>query len=138
MSSCEAWLQFVTPRDVRALKTRLDPFVGALDAAIAACASVDAATRNAWTAFASSWRAYVAKDDHFLTAGAEFNAGCDYESAIAGWQRTIGSFACSPVGPSLPEPRPSGADTSTTKTVRTVAIAAGVVAVALTLRSFSR
>jgi hypothetical protein len=138
MSSCDAWLQFVTPTDVRGLKTRLDPFVGALDAAIATCGSVDAATRSAWTAFVTSWRAYVAREDHFLTAGAEFNAGCDYEAAIAGWQRTVGNFACSPVGPSLPAPRPSGGETPTTSTVRTVAIAAGVVAVALTLRSFVR
>jgi hypothetical protein len=138
MSSCDAWIQFVTPSDVRALKTRLDPFVTALDSAITQCPQVDAATRDAWTAFVRSWRAYAASDDHFLTAGAEFNTGCEYQQAIAGWQKTIGGLACGVPGPSLPEPRPSGGDTATTSTVRTVAIAAGVVAVALTLRSLSR
>jgi hypothetical protein len=138
VSSCSAPIQFVTPSDVRALKTRLDPFVGALDAAIVTCGTADAATRHAWTAFLSSWRTYVASEDHFLTAGAEFNTGCDYETAIAGWQHTIGALACGVAGPSLPEPSSRGADTATTNTVRTVAIAAGVVAVAITLRSLAR
>jgi len=138
MSSCDAWLQFVTPNDVRALKTRLDPFVTALDGAITQCPKADPGTREAWAAFARSWRAYVASEDHFLTAGAEFNTGCSYEQSIAGWQRTVGALACGVPGPSLPEPRPAGGDTATTSTVRTVAIAAGVVAVALTLRSLTR
>lgn len=138
MSSCDAWIQFVTPSDVRALKVRLAPFVVALDAAVAQCPKVDPATRDAWGAFASSWRSYQSSEEHFLTAGAEFNTGCEYQSAIAGWQRTIGTFACGLPGPALPEPKPSGGDTATTSTVRTVAIAAGVIAVALTLRSLSR
>jgi hypothetical protein len=138
MSSCDAWIQFVTPSDVRALKTRLDPFVVALDSAVVQCPKMDPATRDAWTAFRQSWRDYVAAEDHFLSAGAEFNAGCEYQTTIAGWQRTIGSLACGVPGPSLPEPRPSGGDSATTSTVRTVAIAAGVIAVALTLRSFAR
>ncbi len=138
MSSCGAWIQFVTPSDVRSLKTRLDPFVGALDASIGTCASVDAPTRNAWAAFLQSWRAYVASEDHFLTAGSEFNAGCEYETTIAGWQRTVGGMACGVPGPSLPDPALRGGDTATTNTVRTVAVAAGIVAVALTLRSLAR
>jgi hypothetical protein len=135
VSSCGAFIQFVTPSDVRALKTRLDPFVGALDAAIVTCGNVDAATRTAWTAFLQSWRAYVTSEDHFLTAGAEFNTGCEYETTIAGWQHTVGGLACGVPGPSLPA---HGTDTATTSSVRTVAIAAGVVAVALTLRSLAR
>jgi hypothetical protein len=138
VSSCDAWIQFVTPSDVRALKGRLDPYVVALDAAIAQCSSVDPATRDAWAAFAKSWRSYFAAEDHFLTAGAEFNTGCEYQGAIAGWQRTIGAFACGVPGPALAEPRPSGTDTATTSTVRTVAIAAGVIAAALALRSLAR
>jgi len=138
MSSCDAWIQFVTPSDVRALKTRLDPYVLALDAAVARCPKVDSATRDAWAAFSKSWRSYVDAEDHFLTAGAEFNAGCEYQTAIAGWQQTIGTIACGVPGPALPTPKPSGSDSATTSTVRTVAIAAGVVAVALTIRSLAR
>lgn len=138
MSSCEAVLQFVTPSDVRALKSRLDPFVVAVDAAVAQCPAIDAATRASWSAFVKSWRDYRDAEDHFLTAGAEFNTGCDFQTAIAGWQRTVGSFACGLPGPSLPEPKPPGSDTATTSTVRTVAIAAGVIAAALTLRSLVR
>jgi hypothetical protein len=138
MSSCEAWIQFVTPSDVRALKQRLDPYVKALDGAVSQCAKVDPATRDAWGSFAQSWRAYFDAEDHFLSAGAEFNNGCEFQSAIAGWQRTIGALACGVAGPSLPEPKPSGGDSATTSTVRTVAIAAGVIAVALTIRSVTR
>jgi hypothetical protein len=123
---------------VRALKTRLGPFVAALDASVARCAKIEAATRDAWKAFVASWRAYESQEEHFLTAGAEFNAGCDYEASIARWQTLIGGFACSVPGPTLPEPAPRGADTSTASTVRTVAIAAGVVAVALAARSLAR
>lgn len=138
MSSCDAVIQFVTPGSVRALKTRLDPYVVALATAIGQCARVDPATREAWTAFESSWRDYVAQEDHFLTAGSEFNTGCEYEAAIAGWQHTVSTLACGVAGPSLPQPSPPGADSSTARTVRTVAIAAGVVAVALVLRGLVR
>lgn len=137
MSSCDAVLQFVTPSSVRALKERLDPFVTALDAAVAQCPKVDDATRTAWSAFAQAWRAYYAAEDHFLTAGSDFRTGCEYQEAIAGWQRAIGALACPVPGPSLPVPA-AGGETATTNTVRTVAIAAGVIAVALTLRSFAR
>jgi hypothetical protein len=137
VSSCEAWIQFVTPTDVRALKVRLDPYVVALDAAIAQCPKVDPATRDAWAAFSKAWRSYVAAEDHFLTAGAEFNAGCDYQTAIAGWQKTIGALACGVPGPAIPETKPSD-PAATTTTVRTVAIAAGVIAAALALRSIAR
>ena len=136
MSSCEAWLQFVTPSDVRSLKGRLDPFVVALAAAIGQCPNVDAATRDAWSAFHKAWRSYVAAEDHFLTAGAEFNTGCEYQTAIAGWHKTIGALACGVPGPSIPEPR--AGDPATASTVRVVAIAAGVVAAALALRSIAR
>lgn len=138
MSSCDAWIQFVTPSDVRALKTRLDPYVVALDAAVGQCPKLDQATRDSWGAFAKSWRAYFGSEEHFLTAGAQFSAGCEYQSSISGWQRAIGAFACGVPGPSLPDPKAGGADTATTSTVRTVAIAAGVIAVALTLRSLTR
>ena len=138
MSSCDALLQFVTPSDVRALKVRLDPYVTALDTSVAQCPSIDSGTRDAWSGFAKSWRDYVAAEDHFLSAGTEYSAGCDYETAIAGWQRTVGKFACGVPGPSIPVPQPRGSDSATTSTVRTVAIAAGVIAVALTLRSFAR
>ncbi len=137
MSSCDAFLQFVTPSDVRALKLRLDPYVTALDGAIGACPSVDPTTRSAWTAFATSWRTYFNSEEHWLSSASEFNTGCEYQSAIAGWQRTIGSLACGVPGPTIAEPRP-GSDTATATTVRTVAIAAGVITVALTLRSFAR
>ena len=138
MSSCDAIIQFVTPGSVRDLKNRLDPYVTALDTAIAQCPAIDQGTRGAWAAFTKSWRDYFAAEDHFLTAASEFNTGCEYQSAIAAWQRTIGAFACGLPGPSLPEPKPSGADSATTSTVRTVAIAAGVVAVAFAVRSFIR
>jgi hypothetical protein len=138
MSSCDAWIQFVTPSDVRALKQRLDPYVVALDAAVAQCPKIDAATRDTWGAFTKSWRGYFDVEDHFLTAGAEFNNGCEYQSAIARWQQTIGTYACGVPGPALPEPKSSGSDSATTSTVRTVAIAAGVVAAALAIRSVAR
>ena len=138
MSSCDAFLQFVTPADVRSLKSRLDPYVIALDAAVAQCPRIDDSTRGAWSAFAKSWRDYFNTEDHFFTAAAEFNTGCEYQAAIYGWQRTIGAFACGVPGPSLPDPKANGGDTATTSTVRTVAIAAGVIAGALALRSIIR
>lgn len=138
MSSCDAWIQFVTPSDVRAIKTRLDPFVASLDGAISECPKVDSATREAWAGFITSWRTFVSSEEHFLTAASEFNMGCEYQSAIARWQRTLGTFACGVPGPSLPEPRASGGDTATMSTLRTLAIAGGVIALALTVRSLAR
>ena len=110
MSSCDAWLQFVTPSDVRALKTRLDPFVTALDGAVAQCPKADPGTREAWAAFARSWRAYVASEDHFLTAGAEFSNGLRVTSSrsLDGSGRLARSPAAYPA-PRSPSRAPPGA-----------------------------
>lgn len=139
MSSCDAWIQFVTPGDVKALKTRLQAYVVPLEAAVAQCPKIDPATRGAWEAFATSWRDYRATEEHFLTAGSEFTTGCEYERAITGWQQTIAGLACNVAGPPLASPGGGSADDSSTKrTVRTVAVAAGVVAVAIALRGITR
>lgn len=143
MSSCDAWIQFVTPSDVKALKMRLSPYFLALDTGIAQCPRITQETRDAWDAFAKGWRAYYGTEEHFLTAGAEHRTGCEYEAAIASWQRTIGSYACGVAGPALPDRAgggdgPSSGDDSTKKTIRTVAIGAAVVAAALAIRGFTR
>jgi hypothetical protein len=146
MSTCDAWIQFVMPADVKALKMRLNSYFLALDAGITQCPKVDQATRDAWDGFSTGWRNYYAKEEHFWTAGSELRTGCEYEAAIASWQRTIGAYAsCNVAGPMLPDRAAGddggadgGGDTSTKKTVRTVAIAAGVVAAALALRGVTR
>src|SRR5262249_19873764 len=124
VSSCDAWIQFVTPGDVKALKMRLNPYFLALDSGIAQCPKIDQATRDAWDAFAKGWRDYYGKEEHFLSAGAEHRTGCEYESAIASWQHTIGSYACNVAGPALPDRAlagdgPSSGDDATKKTIRT-------------------
>jgi len=105
---------------------------------VAQCPKIDQPTRDAWDAFSKAWRDYRATEEHFLTAGSEFTTGCEYEHAITGWQQTIAGLACGVAGPHLDTPGTRTEDTSTKRTVRTVAIAAGVVAVALALRGFTR
>ncbi len=108
MASCNALLQFVTSSDVVALKARLNPYVTGLNASVAACgAKVDAGTLAAFNAFVTAWDAYNAAEEGFLTAGSEFNAGCDYQQQIKDWQDTLGGLGCSSVGPAVNESNPS-------------------------------
>ncbi|MEO8800820.1 MAG: hypothetical protein ABI551_23215 [Polyangiaceae bacterium] len=138
--------RFVTPTDVRDLKNRLDAFVRAEDAAVNACPSIPAGPRAGWKAFAASWRDYFGEDDSWLRAGAQMDEGQAYEEDLGHWQDTLATYACANaaaprVSPLDPPSGGHGDDrdpSSWQGTVKTVAVAGMVIAVALGLRAVAR
>lgn len=131
------FLRFVTPGDVRDLKNRLDPYVRALDASVASCASLSHGVRDGWTGFSKAWRSYFDEDDSWWHTAAQMDQGEAYESDIQRWQQMIAGYKCAQ---DAPPPTPT-ADDSTGEadrwggTIKTVAIAGAVIAVALGLRA---
>jgi hypothetical protein len=130
--------RFVTPSDVRALKTRVDPFVRAMDQAVAACATVPQATREGWGAFSAAWRTYFAEDDSWLHTAAQMDQGEAYEQDLAHWQDLLAQSKCGTATPRVSPTSPGLTSNDSTRlqgTIKTVAIAGAVVAVALGLRA---
>ena len=119
----------VTPSDVRALKTRLTPFVQALDETAKACA--DKLPKNiadGWNSFVTAWASYAAASESWLSTRAEMNQGESYEEDLGNWQTAIakycGGTVATPPAPSTgPETGPSSA---LQDTIKTVAICAAV------------
>jgi hypothetical protein len=133
-------LRFVTPSDVRDLKNRLDPYVRALDESVAACASLPQGVRDGWAAFSKAWRSYFDEEDSWWHTAAQMDQGEAYEGDVQRWQQMLAGYKCAP---DAPPPTPT-ADDSTggsdrwAGTIKTVAIAGAVVAVALGLRAVLR
>ena len=128
--------KFVVPADVRDLKNRIDPFVRAMDGSVAACATVPDAVRSGWVAFSKAWRTYFNEDDSWFHTAAQMDQGEAYERDLAHWQDWITQFKCAESTPHI-VPSTDG-DPAGTKnwsgTIKTVAIAGAVIAVALGLR----
>jgi hypothetical protein len=130
--------RFVTPSDVRALKTRVDPFVRALDASVAACATLPAETRKGWEGFSKAWRSFVDEDDSWLHTAAQMDQGEAYEADLGHWQDLLAQSKCGTSTPRVTPTNPTSSPEDTSRmhgTIKTVAIAGAVVAVALGLRA---
>jgi hypothetical protein len=132
--------KFVTPSDVRALKTRVDPFVVALDQSVADCKTIPDGVRSAWQAFSKAWRSFVDEDDSWLHTAAQMDQGEAYEQDIARWQGMIATYKCAPDAPPITptDPVGSGDDLGSRRwqgTIKTVAIAGAIVAVVIGVRT---
>jgi hypothetical protein len=130
--------RFVTPSDVRALKTRVDPFVRAIDRSVADCASLAAETRTGWEAFSRAWRAYFDEEDSWLHTAAQMDQGEAYEQDLAHWQDLLAHSKCGTSTPRITPTNPRSTPDDSARmhgTIKTVAIAGAVVAVALGLRA---
>jgi hypothetical protein len=128
----------ITPDDVRAYKDRLDPFARAIDRGVSV-SRLDAYTRRAWSDFFRSWRSFCDAEPSWLHAAAEFNAAEHYEEHIIHWQARLAPY-CPIPGPLLtrPVPKAPAPASSVENTVKTVAVAGAVIALALSLRSVVR
>lgn len=131
------FLRFVTPADVRDLKNRLDAYVRALDTSVASCKGLPQSVADGWSAFSKAWRSYFDEDDSWWHTAAQMDQGEAYESDIQRWQQMIVGYKCAP---DAPMPTPTGDDSTGGAerwggTIKTVAIAGAVIAVALGLRA---
>lgn len=129
--------KFVTPDDVRAYRGRLDPFARAFDRSVAWCQAIDPATRRNWADFYAGWRRFCDTDASWTHASAQYDEAEKYEENLIRWQGWLGRF-CQLGVPPLTRPPVSPETSSLEATVKTVAIAGAVIAVAVSLRSVVR
>jgi hypothetical protein len=133
---------FVTPGDVRDLKTRIDPFVRAMDRDVQNCKAASEDFKSGWAAFSGAWRSYFDQEDSWLHTAAQMNQGEAYEQDLAHWQASLRGQRCQATAPTI---EPSSNSPSLTSlpslgrgelgsTLRTVAIAGAVIAVGLGIR----
>ncbi|MFI5296771.1 MAG: hypothetical protein ACHREM_01625 [Polyangiales bacterium] len=138
------WLPYaVTPDDVRDKKRRVDALVQGLDAAITACAAITDADRKRWALFLAGWVGFRDSEESWLHTAAQDEQAGAYEQDAKGWADWYGKqAACSATSnaPSISTwgERPdgdAGVAKETKSTLKTMAIAGAVIAVALGLRS---
>ena len=125
------FLRFVTPSDTKALKDRVDGYVRMVDAGVAASTKVPPATRLGWTAFSDGWRKYFKAENTWWGSGAEMDQGEVYEKGVAEWQKSLAPYIGA-TGPNLNSLAGAGEDW--TKVLKYVAVAGGVVAVAVIVK----
>jgi hypothetical protein len=130
--------RFVTPSDVRDLKTRIDPYVRAMDQSIPSCASVTTDVKASWSTFSSSWRTFFDEEDSWLHTAAQMDQAEAYEVDVSRWQAWFAKQRCATGAPAI-QPSSSGAKSEQwTGTIRTVAIAGAVIAAALGIRAVTK
>jgi hypothetical protein len=133
--------RFVTPSDVRDLKNRTDPFVRALDVAVASCAGLPDDVRIGWQAFSKAWRSYYDEEDSWLHTAAQMDQGEKYEEDLAHWQERLAGLHCGQNVPGVTPLDGGGDDKSSSKwqgTIKIIAIAGAVVAAAIAIHSVAR
>jgi hypothetical protein len=136
METGKPFIRFVTPSDVRDLKNRLDPFVRSLDQSVTDCKALPPGVADGWIGFSKAWRTYFDEDDSWWHTAAQMDQGEAYESDVQRWQAMIAGYKCAVDAP-LPTPTADGGGGSDrwSGTIKTVAIAGAVIAVALGLRA---
>ncbi len=89
----------VVASDLRSLKDRINPQVSLVDAIVQRTASLDAATRGEWQAFAAQWREFFGSDG-FLTSS-QMDAGQALERKLRDLKSVLSSQC-----PGVPSPAP--------------------------------
>ena len=117
---------FVTADDVQQRKDEIEASFDATDADVVNCTSLDTGTLSAWNEFLATWRGFYADTPSFFTAGAQGRQAADYASQLAEWQANLKAKGCTMHAVQLPT-----GDDDVSGTVKTVAVAAAVVAVAV-------
>lgn len=133
--------RFVTPADVRDLKVRMDPFVRAMDVDVAGCSTLADTGKASWKAFSDAWRTYFDQEDSWLHTAAQMDQGEAYEEDLAHWQAWLKALRCGTSAPTIqPSSDPPGGNGGRElgSTLRAVAIAGAVIAVALGIREVTK
>ena len=126
------------PDDVRAIKARLDASARTLDRSVTLCPHVHPYVRRSWADFYRGWRTFADADASWLRASTDYETARQYEEHLVAWQRQIAPI-CGIAGAPLTRAQNPGSTESTLQTtIKTVAIAGAVVAVALAVREVTR
>ncbi len=127
-----------TPSEVQAYKARLDPFARAVDRSVATCSRIDLTTRRNWAEFFRGWRHFCDADVGWMSAAGDASQAQQFEEHIIRWQSWIGQFCIIAAPPLTRAPLVAAPTTSMESTIKTVATAAAVIAVAFAIRSVTR
>jgi hypothetical protein len=117
-------LGFVTAGDVQARKDQVNAQIDSDDADVVNCARLDSGTVSAWNLFVSSWRAFYADEPSFWNAGGQGRQVADYVDQLEKWEAKLKAAGCTVTA----APIPTQSGDATSATIKTVAIAAAVVA----------
>ena len=94
------FVRFVTPGDVRDLKNRVDPFVVALDATVAACKGLPEGVATSWAGFSKRWRDFFNENESWFHTAAQMDQAEAYECDLLHWQQMIQQAnKCAPDAP---------------------------------------
>jgi len=115
-------LEFVTPGDVATRKKELDAAVSATSADVAACATLDAPTRAAWSSFAGGWATFMGDEPGWFNSGAQGRQAAEYADSIRDWQTKLAAV-CKTSAPLVVQQKPD----PTVSVLKTVAIVVGLV-----------
>jgi uncharacterized protein with NAD-binding domain and iron-sulfur cluster len=137
------WLPyFVTPDDVRDKKARIDALLRGLDVAIVACPTIPDVDRQRWALFLAGWATFRDEPGSWFHTATQDEQASAYELDAKGWAEWFARQACAgtSTAPSISTWGERPDDTSpgmreTKSTIKTVAIAGAVIAVALGLRA---
>jgi hypothetical protein len=127
-----------TPAEVHAYKARLDPFALALDRSVASCPHLDPTTRRNWAEFFRGWRRFCDADVGWLSAANDFAQAQQFEEHIIRWQAWLRPYCTIAAPPLTRAPVVATPPSSTESTIKTVAIAGAVIAVAFAVRAVTK
>lgn len=128
------------PRDIDALKQRLDPDFRATHAVVFTCEGLSPLQRESWARFYATWRVYAdTPTGEQLILGVfnsanVYNQGLEYEQRLKAWQGVI-KGSCNLASP---EVDPGARGRSAESAIKWAAAAAIVVAVVYGVRTFVR
>lgn len=128
---CDNPIRVWFPDATRALKKRYNPYFESTDEAIKKCKSFPAGKRAEWDLFIASWRELMQDDPGLTTASPQAGLTCGMVFQLESWREEVEKI-CGGLGP---DPKPPSENPLSV--VKTVAIAAAVIAGALVVISFT-
>lgn len=122
----------VTASDVKGAADTVEANAQALDLVFAKCTALDAATKTQWAGWFKGWRAWFVDhgDPYYFELGlpALGDQVVGYEHELADWQGVASKLGCGQGPIHKPSENPPGTPSTWEGTIKTVAIAASVIA----------
>lgn len=116
----------VWPQETRDLIARINPSMVATDAAVRACAGLNALEREAWKGFFESWQAFAAEEVTTFGSARKYDEAEAYRAQLGGWQEEL-KPKCDLPGPKVSAEDPSAVTASTIKWVVVAVVAVSAV-----------
>lgn len=96
---CDVFFTATWPSAVTHFKERLDTVFQATNASIERCAGLDAAEREQWNVFFTTWRTFRNTPTPTIGSGAHWDQTCAFSRTLDGWRAKLRQTRCALVGP---------------------------------------